>query len=240
MQHYIQDKEKKNNAQHDQCRATKKVVKLKEKPHPHALCKLLTCLDHEEASSTSGNNEPLGSNAGRASSAGVRSNRRRAASWVGSADTASAGSNTGDLGAVAGAVAVEPVGGGGDGEGDGQSGEVGVLGDGDGGGVLDDSGGAGESHDRRLLDGLGRGDVGGRDGLGDGGAERGGHGGGTGPDRGAGHVAVVVDAALRADGGVDAGQLGGGDVRDRGGSRVSRRGAGLVDGAGLLGLRGAG
>jgi hypothetical protein len=198
----------------------------------------LTFLDHEEASNASSNDEPLGGNAGRASGTGVRGDGRRAASGVCSANAASAGSDTGHLGALGRTILAKPVGGCGDGEGDGQRREVCVLGDGDSRGVLDDGWGAGESGDGRLLDGLGRGDVGSWDGLGDGGGERSGDGGGAGPDGGAGHVAVVVDAALGADGGVDAGQLGGGDVRDRGGRRVRGRGAGLVGGAGLLSLSG--
>ena len=181
-----------------------------------------TALDQHVANNTSSNNEPLGSNAGRAGSTSVRSDGRRAASGVGSADTTSASSDTSDLGAVVVALAVKPVGGGGNGEGDGESGEVGVSGDGDGGGVLDDSRGAAESGDGGLLDGAGGGDVGGRDGLGDGGAEGGGHGGRTSPSRGVGDVAVGVDAALGADGGVDAGDLSGGDVWHGGRSRVSR------------------
>jgi hypothetical protein len=174
----------------------------------------LGSLNHHQTSNTSSNREPLGSNARRASSAGVRSDRSRAdgAGRVGGANTAAAGHDAGDLSAVAGALAVEPESGGRDGEGDGQGGEVGVSGSGNGGSVLDDSGGAAESHDGGRLDGAGRGDVGGRDGGG--GCEAGGgcDGGGAGPDGGAGHVAVAVDAALGADGGVDAGELGGGDV----------------------------
>lgn len=200
----------------------------------------MTFLDHHEAGHTSGNYEPLGSNAGRASSAGVRSDWGRAASGVGSASTGSAGGNTGHQGALGLAVVVDNVGGSGYSQSDCERREVSVLGDGDGRGVLDDSGGAGESGDGSLLNGLGRGNVGGRNGHGGGGAERGGHGGGTGPGGGAGHVAVVVDAALGADCSVDAGHLGGGDVRHRFGSRVSSRGGGLVGGAGHLSLVGAG
>lgn len=169
---------------------------------------------------------------------------------MGSAGASSAGSNAGHLGALGLAVVVDSVGGGGDGQGDCERREVSVLGDGDSGGVLDNSWGAAESGDGRLLDGLGRGDVAGRNGLGGGRVEGSGHSGGASPGRGASHVAVVVDAALRADGGVNAGHLGGGNVRHRCGSRVRRRSrvgcgsrvrrrsAGLVGGAGLLGLSG--
>jgi hypothetical protein len=141
-------------------------------------------LNHHQASNTSNNREPLGSNVGRAGSAGVRSDRSRAdrASRVGSANTASASHDTGDLGAVAGALAVEPEGGGRDGEGDGQGGEVGVCGGGNGGGVLNDCWGAAESGDGRLLNGAGRGDVSGGNGGGGCEASRSGHSGGAGPD----------------------------------------------------------
>jgi hypothetical protein len=180
-------------------------------------------LDHHEASNTSNNDEPLGSHAGRASSTLERSDGSRRAGRLGSAGTGSAGSDTrSDHGGGRGALAVEPDSGGGNGKGDGQGGEVGVSGHGDGGSVLDDSWGAADGGDGRLLDGAGRGDVSGGNGGGGCEADGAGHGGGTGPDRGAGHVAVGVDAALGADGGVDAGHLGGGDVGHGGGSRVSR------------------
>ena len=54
-----------------------------------------------------------------------------------------------------------------------------------------------------------------------------------------GDVAVAVNAALGADGSVDAGQLGGGDVGHRCGRRDGRRDAGLLSGAGRSGDRGA-
>ena len=159
---------------------------------------------------------------------------------MGSTSTSSARS---DLRAVVGTA--DPLGGGGDGEGDGQGGEVEVLGDGDGGGVLDDGGGVVDGGDGGLLDRAGRGDVSAGDGHGGGGAQRGGDGGGAGPARGAGHVAVGVDAGLGADGGVDAGHLGGGDVRNRGGGVVGRgglvgRGGGVARGGGGGGGHGRG
>ena len=169
----------------------------------------MTFLDHDVASNTSGNDEPLGSDAGRASSTGVRGDWGGAASRVGSAGASSAGGNAGHLGALGLAVVVDNVGGGGDRQGDCERREVGVLGDRDGRGVLDNSRGAAESSDGGLLDGLGRRDVGGRDGLGGGRVEGGGHSRGTSPGGGAGHVAVVVDAALGTYGGVNAGHLGG-------------------------------
>jgi hypothetical protein len=159
---------------------------------------------------------------------------------VGSANTASARSDTGDLSAVVGAA--EPLGGGRDSKGDGHGREVEVLCDGDGGGVLDDCGGAADGGHGRRLHGAGRGDVGAGDGHGGGGAQGGGDGGWAGPGRGAGHVAVAVDAALGAGGGVDAGHLGGGDVGHGcgrgvgGGSLVSR--GGLVGRSSLVGRSG--
>jgi hypothetical protein len=54
-------------------------------------------LHHHNTNSANSNREPLGSNAGRASSASVRSDGRRAAGRVSSASTSSARSNTRDL-----------------------------------------------------------------------------------------------------------------------------------------------
>lgn len=224
------------------CYEIKKIIKLKKKrPSLMHFARSSRLLDHHVADNTSSDNEPLGSNTGRAGSTSVRSDRWRGAGRVGGTDAASASGDISHLGAVVVALTVEPVSGGGDGEGDGEGGEVGVFGDGNCGRVLDDSWGAAEGGDGRLLDGAGLGNVGGGDGEGGCGAERGGHGGRTSPGRGAGHVAMGVGAALWADGGVDASHLGGADVwhgggrrndRDSGAARGAARGAGRSDGRG--------
>jgi len=179
-----------------------------------------TVLDHDHADNTSGNREPLGSNTRRAGSTLVRHDRSTCAGRVGGTSTSSGS----DSRAVAHALTTEPLGGSRDREGDGHGRHVKVLGHGDGVGVLHDGGRAVQGRDRGALGGVRGRHVGAGDGLGGCGAHGGGHGRRAGPGRGAGHVAVCVDAALGADGGVDAGHFGSVDVRYGGGDRVRRRG----------------